>query len=63
VSLTAIARCLVVEQVKRESAAEDSCEDFVTDLLIDLRHYCDRHALDFGRIDRCAYQHYLQERQ
>lgn len=34
----------------------------VTDMLTDLRHLCDQEALDFGKLDRLAYEHYLRER-
>ena len=37
-------------------------EENVTDVLTDLRHYCDKHKLDFAKCDRMAYQHYLAER-
>ena len=33
----------------------------VTDALADLRHFCDRHSLCFGDLDRTAYSHYLAE--
>ncbi len=33
----------------------------VTDILTDLRHYCDRHELDLGELDRLAHSHYLAE--
>ncbi len=33
----------------------------VTDVLADLRHFCDRYSLCFGDLDRIAYQHYLVE--
>ena len=34
----------------------------VTDLLADIRHYCDAHALAFHECDRRAYQHYSEEK-
>ena len=30
-------------------------DEFVTDLLTDLRHYCDHHALEYAACDRTAY--------
>jgi hypothetical protein len=33
----------------------------VTDALCDLRHLCDAHALEFGRLDRLAHEHYSAE--
>lgn len=38
-------------------------EDFITDLLTDIRHYCDSEGLDFAACDRCAHQHYVRERE
>lgn len=34
----------------------------VTDVLTDLRHLCDQEELDFGKLDKLAYEHYLRER-
>ena len=36
-------------------------EDALRDLLADLRHYCDKHELDFAFHDRVAYRNYLEE--
>lgn len=33
----------------------------ITDTLADLRHLADTHGLDFGQLDRVAYDHYLAE--
>jgi hypothetical protein len=33
----------------------------VTDLLTDIRHYCDANGLDFAHLDRIAYSHYCEE--
>jgi hypothetical protein len=33
----------------------------VTDLLSDLRHYCDREKVDFGWADEVAHRNYLSE--
>lgn len=34
----------------------------VTDILADLRHYCDKNKLDFADCDRIAYGHYTEEK-
>jgi hypothetical protein len=39
----------------------DTDDDFVTDLLTDLRHYCDQNGIDFAHRDATAYQHYIEE--
>lgn len=39
-----------------------SPSDFVTDLLTDIRHYCDARNVDFAACDRLAYRHYAAER-
>ncbi len=33
----------------------------VTDVLVDLRHFCDRHSLDLGSLYKLAHSHYLAE--
>ena len=33
----------------------------VTDLLADVRHFCDWFGLAFGDLDRVAHSHYLEE--
>lgn len=40
----------------------DNTEESVTDLLADLRHFCDRWHLDFAALDRQAYRHYTVEK-
>jgi hypothetical protein len=42
------------------STAQD-IKDGVTDLLTDIRHYCDAHGLDYGERDKSAYHHYQEE--
>jgi len=37
-------------------------KEVVIDLLVDLRHFCDAHGLDFGACDSMAYIHYLEEK-
>lgn len=39
----------------------DTPETDITDLLADIRHFCDANGLDFANLDRMAYQHYLAE--
>lgn len=51
-----------IERLKREEATGVLCEQFVVDLLADVRHYCDAHTADFGKLDRTAYQQYIKER-
>ncbi len=41
---------------------DSSHEEFVTDMLASLRHFCDTYAVDFAEVDRIAYMHYLAER-
>lgn len=36
-------------------------EDVVSDLLADIRHWCDVHGLDFESLDARAHMHYLEE--
>ncbi len=39
----------------------DDLHTNIVDLLSDLRHLCGLHGLDFGNLDRVAYQHYCAE--
>lgn len=57
------ARVAHLEQLQRREASGIGCDEFVIDLLADLRHYCDGHSLDFGKLDRHAYGLYIEERQ
>ena len=41
----------------------ESPSEFMTDLLTDIRHYCDARGVDFAACDRAAYGHYINERQ
>ena len=34
----------------------------VTELLADIRHYCDVHSLDYGKLDSHGYQQYLEDK-
>lgn len=33
----------------------------ITDLLANIRHLCDLRGLDFAKLDRVAYSHYVEE--
>lgn len=33
----------------------------ISDLLADIRHFCDKHALEFHELDRDGYRHYSAE--
>lgn len=35
--------------------------DSLIDMLTDARHWCDRHGLCYGDLDRIAHKHYLAE--
>lgn len=54
--LLATVKGSVYEQTKRNRYLA------VCDLLTDLRHLCEASGLDFGKIDRQAYEHYREER-
>lgn len=38
-----------------------SDEEAIIDLLANLRHLCDLRGLDFAKLDRVAYSHYVEE--
>ena len=42
-------------------AIESSHDEKLIDLLTNLRHACDMHGFDFGKLDKMAYNHYLAE--
>jgi len=47
------------------SEYEDDADDvlsLITNTLCDLRHLCDKHLLDFAKLDRLAYQTYRAEK-
>lgn len=50
------------DALKGYQRIEPDKEANLTDLLTDLRHYCDSQGLDFADADRRAYQHYLEEK-
>lgn len=39
----------------------DSADSAVTDMLCDIRHFCDAEGLDFGKLDKTAHRHYVLE--
>jgi hypothetical protein len=47
---------------KANGVHSQDIKDGVTDLLADLRHYCDVHGIDFAKQDKVAYQHYIEEK-
>ena len=53
------------DRAEKELRAIDEYSDpnqALRDMLADLRHYADTHAIDFAKCDRAAYQHYVAER-
>jgi hypothetical protein len=59
-----------VEQIARTSFRKKfldgqgqivDAESFVIELLTSVRHFCDGRSLDFGKVDRLAYRHYLDQ--
>ena len=53
----------VLSQYKANGLGEAGTSDdsTVSDLLADIRHYCDREDLDFGVLDNVAYTNYIEE--
>lgn len=48
--------------IKRDNGTHiDDKKAGVSDILANLRHYCDAHGFDFAELDRAAHQHYLHE--
>jgi len=47
---------------KTNGTHPEDIKDGVTDILADLRHYCDAHGIDFAKQDKVAYQHYSEEK-
>lgn len=43
-------------------ASTEAAAECVTDMLTDLRHFCDWRSLTFADLDRSAHSHYLHER-
>jgi hypothetical protein len=53
----------VTESIQQRYASGYGADEFVTDLLADLRHFCDAHHLSYSELDQRAYEHYITERQ
>ena len=58
--VTALSLCQLLH---RTYWSGSGCDEFVVHLLTHLRHFCDEQNLNFGLLDRRAYQHYLDERE
>jgi hypothetical protein len=52
----------VVEHIQRRYASGRGADEFVVEMLADLRHFCDSHALPFAKLEQRAQAHYLTER-
>ena len=50
------------EQYTDGSGQIVEAEALVIDVLADLRHFCDGRGLDFGMLDKTAYDHYCTEK-
>lgn len=64
-------RARFVQRIEKVSPYEEGLDaegnmvspsEFITDLLTDIRHYCDARNVDFAGCDRSAYRHYAAER-
>ena len=53
-------RVATIERIFRTDY-DNGPEQAVTEILADLRHFCDRHGLDYAERDRAAYGFYLAE--
>lgn len=53
---------LTLEMLLRDLCFEGMPESFISQLLIDLRHFCDAYQLDFRALDHVAHGRYLEER-
>jgi len=53
----------ITESIQQRYASGYGADEFVTDLLADLRHFCDAHHLSYSELDQRAYEHYITERQ
>lgn len=49
---------IITNYRKREGS---TAPEALTDILTDLRHYCDSKGLDFGALDQKAHEHYSGE--
>lgn len=61
-------RAKIIAQLAKHYLGENidadnlSADEYITDLLADIRHYCDSENLEFAKLDRIAQGHYAQER-
>ena len=64
-------RCRQIEEIASTPSGEQhadlsgqivNAEALVIDVLANLRHFCDSRDLDFGKLDRAAYDHYCAEK-
>lgn len=53
---------LTLELLFRDECFGRSPEAFMTNLLVDVRHFCDAYQLDLGAVDHRAHGDYLEER-
>jgi len=69
--LTPADRAKFVQRIEQVSPYDEGLDaegnmacpsDFITDLLTDIRHYCDARGVDFAACDQSAYRHYVNER-
>ena len=53
-----------IDKIVTRYLLESGCEEdnFVRDILSDIRHYCDACGISFSEEDRVAYQNYLAEK-
>lgn len=55
-------RCAAkIDPTVREYEHGPGLECGVVDILTDLRHYCDKHGLDFAEACDDSYSHYIEE--
>ena len=52
----------VMEHIQRRYASGRGADEFVVDMLADLRHFCESHDLSFHKLEGLAHDHYLAER-
>ncbi len=55
-----VVRDMLLRQYRSFDSYDDEV-DAVTDLLANIRHYCDVNDIDFATCDRRAYAHYTEE--
>jgi hypothetical protein len=56
------ARVRVLESIQRRYSSGCGADEFVVELLADLRHFCDAHALSFAKLEQQAAEHHTAER-